>query len=1482
MQVVSSEVLDGKPVISGPKRYTGEEQFSQKLFTAPEISPKDIERASPLLSVVNPLYGVTHGLSPRTADVAASGATNTVMGFANMLNTNEGVLALGTGGLPKDAQAAVGLAFAAHAIKDSPEAVMDFLSSKTDDERAQNLTRLLGNLAIGTGGVLHGFGRPVSPVAGEQPPETPTGPHKEIVDTAKAELARQAEKTYEEVQPALQNLPGETQDKVRSIIEKQGRGEDLSANEQATLLQVQSYAGKNAESQPLSSGEAGTQPAGTPPAEVPPTKGIAAIPSSEEGGRASAFAQALREQGAPLTAEALSVPPVAKAPVSLEEESAFKRSDDFAEEYKSGRGSNYESAISEIRSFLGFTKGEATFALSDEDPRGAVEAVLSHNRGGKQPAESPEHVAAYNEGVGQADKFIRDLRSKYGLSPIIGPAMLDSDGNAVAKGEIGQRHADLIRDAVTTGNVDAVTGEHGFHDAEGKSLTRTEAADRALATGQIDQTAHDKAMSREGAGNVGLHSEDLMKGGDPVEKENAQEDVKKEREVIPEPATGQPGAQVSPDPQATKMVQGLKKLGKVSRDPAATIEDELGRYSDEERAQLQKHLGAADAEPETLAEAVAGKGKIPETKKGSSYVDEPSAEARSDSPEVEALKDWTSATEGAPKGMKRGSGEAGAVAVPKVVADIARAAGEAITKPRQMSELDQATTNRSAKQQKSFDEAQRATKEITKTIPSLRRRSAVSVWLEADGDATKLASWEAGAKGELFKQAVKDAQTLTPEEIAIAQKVQGAFEVLRKRGEKFEVLKSGRDNYVPHVWDLSEGKTGLGGGGKLQQNLKFAKARTLENFAAGDAAGMKPKTLDIAKLLPAYLTEMNKVIADRQFVQDMSEWTASDGRPLVVARGRVGASVSPEGDYAYLVNPDAATGLKDAQGNPVDTSDYRVMENQLALHDWNFKKSDLQGNPIFMKDDLAVHPEAYKRIHAMLGRSALKDIPLVKAYDKLQSVMKREMFSLLAPFHQVQEGTHGIAHRVSPVSGLEQVDMRKPEMYDAAQHGLMLLPDRSTSAGYMEGLGGTGTFLTKTLRWLGEKSDAAGKAELAGKGATALADVVDGYQNYLFHQYIPAMKFKTYQAALERNRATYAPELKSGKMSDADVKLTTAEQVNAAYGHLNRALLDRNPTDQHLREMTLLAPDFLEARARFVGQAAKGAVGAKVGREQFKALAFMALVQAGSAFTISQLMGVKYDPKKPFSVVSKGREYSLRSVPEDMLRFGSDVKSLATGGDKGVPFLSARENPLLASVGEFLSGKNYRGEKTNAKETTEELLAKYIPITARAIPAIRNLTETSRNNPVSPLEQLAGSLGLKISRVSPINETYAKASQWMEHQGIPKDKGSYPVSKYQKLRYALEDGDLDKAANEIARLKKTEKTSAISKGFRESVLHDFTKTKEMDRKFRASLSESDKAIFDLAVENRRGILHKFNAIPDSGLPYVSSSSSKGSVVKLQR
>jgi len=777
---------------------------------------------------------------------------------------------------------------------------------------------------------------------------------------------------------------------------------------------------------------------------------------------------------------------------------------------------------------------------------------------------------------------------------------------------------------------------------------------------------------------------------------------------------------------------------------------------------------------------------------------------------------------------------------------------------RKMTPLDRATTNRSYKLQRSVQDVERAQKEITRLCKTETERNALALYLEANGNMRKLGDWstltppapvlKGGGKSlerwvKKFNEAAAAAMKLTPDQIALAGKIRDTFDVLHRRGTRHDLIEAFRDNYIPHVWDIDRGYGPMPGGGKLQKRFRFAKARTFDTIADGIRAGMEPKSLDIAKTLGAYMHEMNKVIADKQFVEEISHGLASDGRPLVVPRGTMSITRDPGGDKVYLVMP------RGWNKTSFDQKDYQTYPNQPALEGWRWKSADAFGNPIFLNSELALHPEAWTRVHSMIGRSALKDIGLVKAYDWISGSMKREMFSLLAPFHQVQEGTHALAHRVNPFFGLLGIDMRKPEVMDAVKHGLMLRSDKVSGQHYMEGVGAGPTWLTTAMRKV-----------FMGK----VADVIDGYQHYLFESYIPRLKYTTYEHINARNQRLMRGPIRRGEMTESDVKLLSALQTNAAFGHQNYPLLDRNPTLQHILQALLLAPDFAEARARFVGQAAKAiGVGHRVGDEQAKAMAFGAMIQAGIALALATLLGGEWDKRRPFEFKKGNRSYTMRSVPEDLFRLASETYGMATGRQKGSEFVSARMNPLLQTLDQLRTGRNYRGEQVTAGQTMEEALGKFIPITARQIPGLRNLNDSTRTNPVTPLQQLAASFGLKVSRVSPITETYMLANEWKHQHAVQSDySGTYPISKYQQLRYAIEDGDLDRAAQEYKKLSKTMAPTAIAKGFRTSIEHSFTGSKKTDAQFREELNAEGKQVYDAAIDRRHMILESLSEVQD--------------------
>jgi len=768
---------------------------------------------------------------------------------------------------------------------------------------------------------------------------------------------------------------------------------------------------------------------------------------------------------------------------------------------------------------------------------------------------------------------------------------------------------------------------------------------------------------------------------------------------------------------------------------------------------------------------------------------------------------------------------------------------EAIATPK-MTDYRRSVLNWSAKLQRSFGEAAGVQKNIQRAVPDPFRRDGITNWIQAGGDEKVLADRAAATTDRLLKRGYEAALKLTPEELDVATNAKRLLDDLAKRGQENDVLNSFKENYVTQIWDLGLGKTKSTGGSSsriLKEKFKYSKASTFPTFFHGEQAGYKPKTKDISKLLPIYMHEMNSVIAARELVKEMSKGVASDGRPLVAPRG-VGTPVAGAGGEATLIMPKAVKGE--------ETLDYKVLPNQPALQNWRWAAKDTAGAPIFLKSDLALHPEAYNRIKSVLGRSAIREwystpttrlaaVPklLVKGLDSWNSVTKRTMLGLIAPFHQTQTGTHGVGHRVNPFGAIPPIDLANdPLQMDAARHGLMLQPDRASENQFMEGLRPSGLI---------------SRIPLIGK-------VSDMYTDYLFKQYIPGLKFKTYEAILDRNRQVYARDLAAGTVKTEDVKLLSAQQANAAYGHLNYADLGRNPTIQHLMQFFLLAPDFLEARGRFAGQAIKGLTGAKAGREQILALATLAIAQAAGAYITAQLSGGEWDPKHPFEFSNGARKYTLRSVPEDMSRLLSDTRA----------FIHARLSPILGKGAiQLATGKDYAGRNVTVGETAKELITQPLPLTLRALPGVREISGAERPGAIKWWEQLAGSVGLKISRFSPNKALTDIHTEWLKNNPDPIIKqdyernqaATYPLSKYRSLDAALDDHDPQSIAKAIEELRPlVRKDSDILKRMRPYIGKDlninrkplFQESAKLERKFVQSLEPEQRLLYERAMKER--------------------------------
>ena len=750
----------------------------------------------------------------------------------------------------------------------------------------------------------------------------------------------------------------------------------------------------------------------------------------------------------------------------------------------------------------------------------------------------------------------------------------------------------------------------------------------------------------------------------------------------------------------------------------------------------------------------------------------------------------------------------------------------------------------SSRSMTSTNEIERAQHEIEMTCPKLVDREGITNWIEAGGDKSLLQFRADNAEAK-YKAGYESALHFNPDQWALANKIKATFDILLKRANSWGLDLGTRDNYVPHVYKTEPQAPSGSTPKRLSEFFKFSQERTFDTYHEGESHGYQPETKDISKLLGLYMNDMSNAINSRRFVEELRGLKATDGRPLVSARGSGKDTVTDNGT-THLVYPDAAD-----EG----TEDYKKLD-QPALHDWKFAGKADDGSMILTKGDLAVHPEIATHLNNALSSSAITrwinsktENPFLNAvkstasgFLKAQSYAKGTMLSF-SPFHQVQEGIHAIGHRINPFAGLPTIDLRNPAMRDAADHGLMIAHDRLSQSLFMEGVGDNNSnLITMGLRKLGWGL------------STKAADTVDAYQHYLFSQYIPSLKFQTYTHILERNMERYAKDLAKGTVDEWQVKNLSARQSNAAYGHLNYTDMGHNPTIRHALQIILLAPDFLEARARFVAQAAKGLVGGKVGAEQLQALAFLAIVQFVGARIFNKLTNDDYEWEHPFEIRVGNKYYGLRSVPEDMYKLATNT----TG------FIGGRISPIFGRfVQEGVFGVNYRGEHTTVGDAIADIIAGIVPMSMQSM--VGQWTQTGKANPISWWEQMLTSAGVQIHRYSPITTMYPLAKKWV-HANYPENdqKGSYPVSKFQQLRYALEDSNDEAVAKQMKILDESGMSHhEITKGFTASVNHPFTGSRATDKQWVKTLDEDNQQRYKAAVERKKEILRRYHLMTGS-------------------
>lgn len=764
---------------------------------------------------------------------------------------------------------------------------------------------------------------------------------------------------------------------------------------------------------------------------------------------------------------------------------------------------------------------------------------------------------------------------------------------------------------------------------------------------------------------------------------------------------------------------------------------------------------------------------------------------------------------------------------------------------------------------------------IRAEVPDATQRAGIARWIDAGGDKEQLAQQEVATKDKELKAEYQAALNLSPHETQVANRLSTLLEAKRQEAVRWGMHIAKGENYFPRLVEKDPDKSRFAQTGKgINTGFSHAKQRTFKTMFEGEQAGVRYKTRDAADLMAAYQNSLDHAIASRQYIADLFKGKEQDGNPMLATpQNTMSNVVNPEGVAVHLIRP---------KRPPENLDNYVSLGNEIpALNGWALA-GDINGEKVFNKVNLLVHPETANFLKKVFGKSSSNaiysrswwDSPATsesqawgkyiakKVFSDIPSAAKSNLFLLSPIFHPVQIGTEAAGHGVNPFK-FGKIDYNDPGVSDAMDHALKLGdPDNQLNE---EGRVDNNKTVIRGAEILARKLNLPNVAD----SAKWVGEANQSIQDFIFKTYIPSIKYNTYKVALARNMERMSKDIANGKVTEDQVKYLTGDQMNNAFGELNYTALERDPDNQTLARLLLLAPDFFEARARHLGQAITGSV-RQSGREQFRAMALVSAAFIAAAQIGNKLINGETDMSHPFDIRIGNRYYGMRSSGGDAFRFFKDLYSLPTASQSGVPYIMNRLSPMMRFVIEAGMGVNWRGQKLGIGTAITDFLANNTPMVAQPllskVPYVGDFFSSSKGSRVSPFEQVLSALGIQVSRYSPIGQMKTKGMQWAASNpdlvGKKEDQSTHPPSRWLPLKDALEDGNYPEARAQYDSLLKDSKGNAMKMAgeARASIFYPFTGTPKGDQAFFRTLDAHDQALYRGAKAREALLIQRYNLV----------------------
>ena len=399
------------------------------------------------------------------------------------------------------------------------------------------------------------------------------------------------------------------------------------------------------------------------------------------------------------------------------------------------------------------------------------------------------------------------------------------------------------------------------------------------------------------------------------------------------------------------------------------------------------------------------------------------------------------------------------------------------------------------------------------------------------------------------KEIVNLARKLPVELKQVANYISESYKILGNKALKADVIKNVLENYAGRVWDL-DSKQSMEKFRRFGTTTRHAKKRKLTTILQGWSKGLELKVEGATNNLSVLKQEINKTIADKQFIKELGKLRDIDGNKLLTTKKLDG--------YTEVEHPN----FKVWRPSAVDADEAQVFgaRNYFITED----------GVVMEKKSLYAPKDIAKNINNMLGVSFLNKIPGVKTITKYNAVMKAwilqsSLFHHFAFARSYLLGTHGKSLketnlRIAYKDGIKMIEDMTPTIQLGVKNGLTL----GVKQDWSEELLKQKTFIENILD----------NSKITKVIKDKVLKLRQQQADFLFGELGAGLKAKAFEIEF-RNLTKKYPNEDVNKLAKMAANL-----INDDFGGLHLQRMGRNPSLQHVFRIFALAPDWTESNVR--------------------------------------------------------------------------------------------------------------------------------------------------------------------------------------------------------------------------------------------------------------------------------------------------------------